>query len=173
MTEDMTDPLDKPNELLALHTVTEDLFVTLQDWFDVPGSVSLDLTYVDAAVSDLSDPLMIMALAMRKLQALRLLSTPGIRTTTDVLITIIQDLDRALLQAPNMRLKRVAESTDWDAAFIELEHGANGHPSSALAPREATSEDPEIEMFRERHMQLHVAIEAILRASEGEVRYFI
>ena len=64
---------------------------------------------------------MIAALAMRKLQALHLLSTPGVMTTTDVVITIVQDLDRALVQAPNMRLKLQAAATDWDAAFAELD----------------------------------------------------
>jgi ParB-like chromosome segregation protein Spo0J len=63
---------------------------------------------------------MIAALAMRKLQALHLLSTPGVMTTTDVVITIVQDLDRALIQAPNMHLKLLAAATDWDAAFEEL-----------------------------------------------------
>ncbi len=169
----MSEALDKPDELLALHSVSEELFVTLQEWFLVPDEVGLNLEDVDAAVRDMADPLMIAALAMRKLQALRLISTPGVRTTTDIVITLIQDLDRALLQAPHMRLKRAAEGTDWDAAFAELEHGANGHPSTGLAPREATEEDPEIEVFRARHGQLHEAVHAILVASDGEVRHFI
>ncbi|MFV1989983.1 MAG: hypothetical protein ACC652_04495 [Acidimicrobiales bacterium] len=169
----MSEALNKPVELLALHTVAEELFVTLQEWFLVPDEVGLNLEDVDAAVRDMADPLMIAALAMRKLQALRLISTPGVRTTTDIVITLIQDLDRALLQAPHMRLKRAAEATDWDAAFAELEHGANGHPSTGLAPREATEEDPEIEVFRARHGQLHEAVHAILVVSDGEVRHFI
>ncbi len=169
----MSEPLDKPVEFLALHRVAGELFVTLQEWFSVPPQVELNLEDVDAAVRDMADPLMIVALAMRKLQALRLIATPGVRTTTDIVVTLIQDLDRALLQAPNMRLKLAAEDTDWDAAFAQLEHGANGHPSTGLAPREATEEDPEIEVFRARHGQLHEAIHAVLVASDGELRHFI
>src|SRR5690606_1905963 len=63
-------PLPKPDELLALHGVTEALFTTLQRWFAVPDEVSLDLSDVDAAVREMGDPVMVAALAMRKLQAL-------------------------------------------------------------------------------------------------------
>ena len=70
--------------------------------------VTLDLRQVDSAVAELGDPQMIAALAMRKLQALHLLATPGVRTTTDVVVAIVNDLERALVQAPNMRLKRQA-----------------------------------------------------------------
>ena len=49
---------------------------------------------------------MIAAMAMRKLQALHLIATPGVLTTTDVILAIINDLDRALLQAPSMFLER-------------------------------------------------------------------
>ncbi len=69
--------IPKPDELLALHDVTEDLFSILRRWFDVPASVAIDLTDIDSAVVELGDPEMIAALAMRKLQALRLLATPG------------------------------------------------------------------------------------------------
>ena len=88
--------LPKPSELLALHDVTEELFDTLKRWFDVPASVALDLSAVDAVVHEMADPVMIAALAMRKLQALHLLATPGVRTSTDVVVTIVQDLARAL-----------------------------------------------------------------------------
>ena len=52
--------------------------------------VALDLNEIDSAVLELGDPTMIAALAMRKLQALHLLATPGVRTTTDVVVTIVQ-----------------------------------------------------------------------------------
>jgi hypothetical protein len=121
--DDIDEPIPtvpKPDELLALHDVTTELFQTLRRWFAVPPSVAIDLREIDSAVGELGDPLMIAALAMRKLQALHLLSTPGVMTTTDVVITIVQDLDRALIQAPNMHLKLLAAATDWDAAFEEL-----------------------------------------------------
>src|SRR5215813_9343183 len=113
----------KPPELLALTEVTTELFETLKEWFDVPSSVALDLSAVDSekVVREMSEPSMVAALAMRKLQALHLLATPGVRTSTDVVVTIVQDLTRALLQAPTMRIDVEAANTDWDAALAGLE----------------------------------------------------
>jgi hypothetical protein len=159
----------KPDELLALHSVTEELFDTLKQWFSVPDSVSLNLTDIDAVVTEMSDPVMIAALAMRKLQALRLLATPGVQTSTDVVLAIINDLDRALIQAPVMRLKLRASTVDWDAAFADLEIG--DHPSrAARLPRESTDADSEADHFRELHRGLHEAAFAVYQASEGEMR---
>ena len=87
---------------------------------------------------------MIAALAMRKLQALHLISTPGVRTTTDVVITIVQDLDRALVQAPVMRLRLEAETTDWDAALLR----ARGRGVGDEAPASTDADDPEAHDFR-------------------------
>jgi hypothetical protein len=192
---DADDPIPtvpKPDELLALHSVTTQLFDTLRRWFAVPGSVSIDLREVDSAVSELGDPLMIAALAMRKLQALHLLSTPGVMTTTDVVITIVQDLDRALVQAPNMYLKLKAAATDWDAELAGLDldglvdegEGAApaepdpiraGHPSqiSDGPPVDPSQPDPETEAFRALHAKLHEAVYAVIEISEGEIRYLV
>src|ERR671917_595259 len=98
--------ISKPEAFLAARTSAEVLFALLRDWFDVPDHITLDLRAVDSAVAELGDPQLIMAMAMRKLQAFHLLTTPGVETTTDVVLTVIQDLQRALLQAPNMHLKR-------------------------------------------------------------------
>jgi hypothetical protein len=195
--------IPKPDALLALHDVTADLFATLRKWFAVPGEVPLDLRDVDSAVQELGDPLMIAALAMRKLQALHLLSTPGVMTTTDVVVTIVQDLDRALVQAPNMHLKLQAAATDWDAELavleasdvdpdadvdieLEVEHleavlddpvaaALDAEPASDLgvAPVDPAQADPETEQFRARHAQLHEAVYAVLEASDGEIRYLV
>jgi hypothetical protein len=156
----------KPPELLALHDVAEELFETLRRWFDVPDAVTLDLSSVDAVVHEMADPTMIAALAMRKLQALHLLATPGVRTSTDVVVTIVQDLTRALLQAPTMRLSVAAESTDWDAALADLDAltGAGEAPASSDEP------DPERERFEELHAALHAAARAVIEASDGEIR---
>jgi hypothetical protein len=163
--------LPKPDAMLALHDVTAELFGRLRDWFDVPDSVALDLSGIDAAVEELGDPVMVAALAMRKLQALHLLSTPGVRTTTDVVVTIVQDLDRALIQAPFSRLRVRAESTDWDAELAALEDGDllddEGPP-----PEDASASDPEVERFHMLHAQLHRAARAVLDASEGRIRVF-
>jgi hypothetical protein len=143
------------------------MFETLRRWFDVPTKVALDLTDVDAAVVELGEPVMIAALAMRKLQALRLLSTPGVRTTTDVVVTIVQDLQRALIQAPNMRLNVAAASTDWDAelAALGVDEGEDD------APVASDELDPETERFNELHARLQQAMIAVIEASEGEIRY--
>lgn len=168
---DAAEPLEelaKPDELVALHGVTTQLFELLRRWFAVPDEVSLDLTEIDSAVREMGDPVMIAALAMRKLQALHLIATPGVRTTTDVVIVIVQDLDRALLQAPTMRLRLAAETADWDAALVELEAG-----ESDVAPASADAEDPEAQRFRMLHARLHAAVEAVVRASDGEIRVFV
>ncbi len=183
--DDIDEPIPtvpKPDALLALHDVTTELFTTLRRWFAVPPSVAIDLREIDSAVAELGDPLMIAAMAMRKLQALHLLSTPGVMTTSDIVITIVQDLDRALIQAPNMHLKLVAAATDWDAAFEEL--GA-----TEVAERDALAEsdplgelddlddelqiDPEIERFRALHGKLHDAVFAVIELSDGEIRYLL
>lgn len=158
----------KPPELLALHDVTEELFETLQRWFDVPDHVALDLSSVDAAVREMGDPVMIAALAMRKLQALHLLSTPGVRTSTDVVVTIVQDLTRALLQAPGMRLRLAAARTDWDAALADL---ALGGDDAEPAPATADEPDAEIEHFELLHALLHEAVRAVIDVSGGEITY--
>jgi hypothetical protein len=159
--------LPKPGELLALHGVTEELFETLKQWFAVPDQVTLDMSAVDSVVHEMADPVMIAALAMRKLQALHLLATPGVRTSTDVVVTIVQDLARALLQAPVMRLNVEAERTDWDAAFVGLEEGA-----VEPAPSTTDEDDLESEHFEELHAALHIAVQAVLDASDGEIVYF-
>ena len=130
----------------------------------------LDLSAVDAAVSELGDPQMVAALAMRKLQALHLLATPGVRTATDVVVSIVNDLERALIQAPNMWLKRKAVSIDWDLALQELEAGSVEGLDEA--PVEADEVDPEFVRFRTLHAALHAAMFAVIEVSEGEIREF-
>ncbi|MEQ8719536.1 MAG: hypothetical protein RIE08_18185 [Acidimicrobiales bacterium] len=167
----------KPDELLALDGVTTELFELLRDWFAVESVVSLDLTSIDSAVAELGDPQMIAAMAMRKLQALNLIATPGVRTSTDVVIAIIQDLDRALLQAPSMALSVQASSTDWDRALADLADLDDAMPE---APGDGDSDDSSdvddfdlaVVHFRELHHAVHLALEAVVRGSDGEIRYF-
>lgn len=167
----------KPAELLALYDVTAELFDTLKRWFSVPDQVSLDLTEIDSAVTQLGDPVAIAALAMRKLQALRLLSQPGVRTSTDVVVTIVQDLGRALVQAPTMRLHHAAEAADWDAELAALIAGgdtaAEGGPEATEAAEGGAGGDPEGQRFRALHGRLHAAVRAVVEVSDGEVRYLI
>ena len=160
--------VDKPDALLALHGVTSELFDTLRQWFAVPDEVTVDLLSIDSAVAELGDPQMIAALAMRKLQALNLLATPGVRTTTDVVVAIIQDLERALLQAPRMRLQVRAATTDWDAELLALETDAVDEDLDE-APTDATDRDPAVDRYRVLHSRIHDALIAVLEASEGEI----
>jgi hypothetical protein len=160
-------PIGKPDELLALADVADELFETLRRWFDVPSRVTLDLSEVDSAVAELGDPVLVAAMAMRKLQALHLLATPGVRTTTDVVVAIVQDLQRALIQAPSMRLKLAAAATDWDAELASLDHPAG---SARAAPAAADEADPETDRFRALHALLNLAMEATVAASEGRIR---
>jgi hypothetical protein len=113
---------------------------------------------------------MIAALAMRKLQALRLLATPGVRTTTDVVVAIVNDLDRALLQAPDLRLRRQAAGTDWDAALEQLSIGEAAGDDDEVDNGETF--DEEVALFRTLHQQLHEAAIAVVEASQGEIRIF-
>ena len=159
------DELPKPRELLAARTSAEQLFGLLRDWFDVPDAVEIDLRAVDSAVEELSEPVLVMAMAMRKLQALHLITTPGVLTTTDVVLTVIQDLERALRQAPSMHLRDAAATTDWDAEFAALEGEADGRDAE-----EAGRPEDEITRFRTHHRALHEAARAVLRASDGQIR---
>ncbi|MPZ73654.1 MAG: hypothetical protein GEU74_10560 [Nitriliruptorales bacterium] len=156
--------IPKPSELLAARSAAEQLFALLRRWFAVPESVTLDLRSVDSAVAELGEPQLVMAMAMRKLQALHLLTTPGVRTTTDVVLTVIQDLERALLQAPGMHLKQSAAATDWDAEFRAMD--------APDADIERESND-EIDLFRSSHMALHEAARAVLHITNGEIRVLV
>jgi hypothetical protein len=85
-----------------------------------------------------------------------------------VVITVVQDLDRALVQAPVMRLRLAAETTDWDAELAAI-----NHPSAQPAPDAADADDPEVDEFRLLHSRLHEALMAVVEASDGEIREFI
>lgn len=161
-------PLPKPTELLAVHGIAIELFSTMKRWFIVPDRITLDLSSIDAATREMGNPTMIAALALRKLQALALIATPGVRTTTDVVINMIQDLDRALIEAPFSRLRLDAETADWDAELEAMsEHPSRRVPSSALQG------DPEHDRFIELHSALRDAVTAVYKASDGVIRIFV
>ena len=168
--------IPKPRELLAARTSAEQLFLLLRRWFAVPDSVEIDLRAVDSAVAELAEPVLVMAMAMRKLQALHLITTPGVLTTTDVVLTVIQDLERALLQAPSMHLRDAAATTDWDAEFAALDGNGPLPPegdTEADGVGAGVSQDDEIAVFRTHHRALHEAARAVLRASDGQIRHLI
>ena len=165
---DDLNPIPKPDSFLALHTVAENLFNTLRKWFDVKPNVTIDLSEIDSAITELGESEMIAAMAMRKLQALHLIATPGVLTTTDVILAIINDLDRALLQAPSMFLERKAIQTDWDKEFESL----NGENDSLNFPIASDQVDPEIQEFQLQHASLHQAVQDVVESAEGEIRFF-
>ena len=186
------DEIPKPRELLAARTSAEQLFTLLRRWFHVPESVEIDLRTVDSAVAELGEPVLVMAMAMRKLQALHLITTPGVLTTTDVVLTVIQDLERALLQAPSMHLRDAAAATDWDAEFAALEgapgalddggtsddpsvdqSGVGDSPLDQSGVGQSGGADDEIALFRTHHRALHEAARAVLRASDGQIRRMV
>jgi hypothetical protein len=163
--------IPKPRELLAVRGAAEELFALLRKWFVVPDTVTLDLAAIDSAVAELGEPRLVMAMAMRKLQALHLLTTPGVVTTTDVVLTVIQDLERALLQAPAMHLRDTAAATDWDAELAAL--GGTLGESNIVAKHPSDETEDEIALFRTHHAALHEAARAVLHASDGRIRRLV
>ncbi len=86
--------LPKPQELLDLHSVAATAFGVLRALFHVQPTHTLDLTDIDASRHQLQDPVEVAALAMRKLQALRLLATKDVRTSSDVVMGVLAELYR-------------------------------------------------------------------------------
>lgn len=156
--------IPKPAELLEARAASVTLFTLLRRWFSVPGEVTLDLSGIDAADEQLIDVQHVMAMAMRKLQAFHLLTAPQVGTTTDVVLTIVQDLERPLRQAPRARLRQEAADTDWDAELAALDPGdlEDDNPESLI--------DDESREFREAHRVIRRAAQAVLRASDGRIR---
>jgi hypothetical protein len=85
-----------------------------------------------------------------------------------VVVTVVQDLERTLVQAPSMRLRRAAARADWDAALASLVADEVDE-----APEETGGEETEVAYFRELHACLHDALRAVIRASDGEIRRFV
>ncbi|CAN5562005.1 hypothetical protein BH24ACT15_BH24ACT15_14280 [soil metagenome] len=159
------DRIPKPAELLEARQATVTLFTLLREWFAVPPHVPLDLREIDSADRQLGEVQYVMAMAMRKLQAFHLLTAPHVITTTDVVLTIAQDLERTLQLAPQARLRRQAAATDWDAELSALDDGDLDFDSQ---PEELL--DAESQTFRLAHQVLRHAAQAVLRASEGRIR---
>lgn len=86
----------KPEEVLGLHAVAEQVFALLKEHLEVADEYVLDLTHIDSAHPVLRRPYDVAALAMRKVQALRLVSRPGERTSNDVVVGLCAELTRAL-----------------------------------------------------------------------------
>lgn len=118
-------PLEKPPELLALTEPCAELFTHLQKWFAVPQAVEFDLSAIDraSAIRSMSEPAMVAAFAMRKLQAIHLLAHPGVPTKPDVVLTLIDAVLRALVEAPAKHLDHRIANTNWDREWAVLDAG--------------------------------------------------
>ncbi|MGH3719369.1 MAG: hypothetical protein ACRDRI_11140 [Pseudonocardiaceae bacterium] len=90
------DDRPKPPELVSLHAAASEAFGTLKQEFQVPDTYELVLHHVDAAEPVLRSTLDIAAITMRKIQALRWMTKPGVETANDVVVTLAADLLRAL-----------------------------------------------------------------------------
>ncbi|MDQ2883338.1 MAG: hypothetical protein M3Y48_19780 [Actinomycetota bacterium] len=86
----------KPPELLGLYAATPAVFGILKNEFQVPDTYELVLYHVDAAEPFLISTLDIAAVTMRKIQALRWVTKPGVETTNDIVVTLAADLLRSL-----------------------------------------------------------------------------
>ena len=164
------DPIPKPHELLAAREPAQDLFAQLRSWFGVGTRVTLNLEAIDSAVAELGDTQLVMAMAMRKLQAFHLLTTPGVVTTTDVVLTVVQDLERALVQAPRAYLRNAAAAADWDAALAAIEEPGD---EAALHAARSGLVDEAMAAFARNHQALRAAARAVLQVSEGQIRTLI
>ena len=69
--------------------------------YGVPKKVHLDLRSIDSAEASLTDAQYVAALTLRKLQALRYVTKPGITTSVSPVITLTTDLDASLRALAN------------------------------------------------------------------------
>jgi hypothetical protein len=131
----------KPMQFLAAREEFACLFISLQSWFETPPSIELDVSAVDSetAVDQLNDRVLVAGLAMRKLQALHHLAAPGVITAVDVVVSLIDGVLRALVEAPEAYMQRRAALCDWDREFDALDNG--------LVWRDPQRTDSEIEEF--------------------------
>ena len=66
---------------------------------------------------------------------------------------------------------------DWDAALASLDSGFDGALDADVdiaafaAPHAVDDEDPETVRFEELHGLLHVAVHAVLEATDNEIAY--
>lgn len=86
----------KPPELISLYAETPQVFLVLKEEFQIPDTYELPLHDVDAAEPFLRDTRDVAAITMRKIQALRWVTKPGVETANDVVVTLAADLLRAL-----------------------------------------------------------------------------
>jgi len=87
---------EKPPELLELYEVAATLFTTLRGTFNLPETYELSLRHVDYGAPHLHNIIDLAVFALWNVQALRSVATPGVVTTSDVVVGIAAELTRAL-----------------------------------------------------------------------------
>ncbi|MDQ3886648.1 MAG: hypothetical protein M3308_06490 [Actinomycetota bacterium] len=87
---------EKPPELLELYEVAATLFTALGEAFKVPEVYKFSLRHVDDGAPHLHNIIDRAAFAMRNVQALRLVATPGVGITSDVVVGLAAELTRTL-----------------------------------------------------------------------------
>ena len=157
----------KPAELVAVCGTAAWLFGALRSWFDVPEVVEINLGAVDAplAVSLLTDRGLVAAMAMRKLQALHYAATPGNLTAPDVIVTLIEGVTRALVEAPDAFLERMAKNCDWDEEFAALDN--------RVVWQNPGITDDEIEHFKDCVDQLLSARAAVMLVADSGHKFLL
>ncbi|MGQ0840442.1 hypothetical protein [Actinokineospora sp.] len=94
--DDSTQRRPKPVELVDLHELTAELFAVVKRAFCVRDRHQFSLLNIDSANGTMSDKREIAVFAMRKLQALRYVTTRGVRTANIVVVCLIADLNVTL-----------------------------------------------------------------------------
>ena len=82
----------KPADLLALHEASAELFDLLRQAFDLPTEAVFDVSSIDAAKDQMQDVVQVATWSLRKLQALRYISTAGVATSLPAVVGVAQDL---------------------------------------------------------------------------------
>lgn len=104
--------LRKPDSLEALHPQCEKVFRLLQTTFKIERKVTIDLSDIDAAADSLSDDYMLVAMTMRRLQALRHISDPTKMTQVGIVVSSIAELFQQLAAIQNHSLIRSREQEE-------------------------------------------------------------
>ena len=118
---------DKPAPLCDLADPVGEVFPIVKAWFHVPDCVHLNLSDVDVAEGEMFEAGMVAAVTLRKIQALRLLSRPGVETSLAAILSLISDVRSALggmLQQPAGTQRGEADSKAVETLCSHLEAAA-------------------------------------------------
>lgn len=151
---DVTAPVAKPPEVVALGPVSADLFVMMKRSFQVGEALTLDLSAISTPriCSELTDRIHKAGMAMRKLQALHYTAQQGTETRPSIVLGLIISLLPTLVEVPKAQLNGEVATGDWDQEWQELEAGLSWRP--APGPWTPAELGPALEA-------LHLAVRAL------------